>query len=160
SRSRVVEIGLGSDSRFALGPEAHQRIAHDAARLGYSSLWTPTGSDREPFDICAVWHEASGLATGIAVVPLSGWSVDAVASVARETFERCSGRFTLGVGSGRTTSAVIRSMREAASPLREGTPGMRLCLGAREDGPHLRAGPARCRQDQGLSRPLRADGLR
>lgn len=125
-----MEIGLGIDSRFALGPEAHQRIARDAARLGYKSLWTPIGSDRGPFDICAVWHEASGLATGIAVVPLSGWSVDAVASVARETFERCRGQFTLGIGSGRTTSAVIRSMREAASSLREGAPGVPLFLGA------------------------------
>jgi alkanesulfonate monooxygenase SsuD/methylene tetrahydromethanopterin reductase-like flavin-dependent oxidoreductase (luciferase family) len=125
-----VEIGLGIDSRFTLAPEAHWRIAREAARLGYTSLWTPIGADREPFDLCAVWHEASGLATGIAVAPLSSWPLDTLAPVARETFERCGGRFTLGVGSGRTTGAVIRVMREAVAALRRDAPGLPIFLGA------------------------------
>src|ERR671935_1960377 len=100
-----MEIGLGIDSRFALPPEAQGRIARKAAELGYTSLWTPIGTERAPFDICTLWHEASGLATGIAVTPLSGWDLGTLAAITRETFARCSGRFTLGVGSGRTTTA-------------------------------------------------------
>ena len=125
-----MQIGLGIDSRFALPPEGHRRVAREAAKLGYTSLWTPIGTDREPFDVCALWHEASGLATGIAVVPLSGWRLDTLAGVARETFERCGGRFTLGLGSGRTTIGPIRLMRDAAATLRRDAPEMPLYLGA------------------------------
>jgi len=78
-----MEIGLGLDTRFALRDDDHRAIAREAAALGYRSLWTPIGSTREPFDICALWHEASGLKTGIAVAPLSGWPTVALASVAK-----------------------------------------------------------------------------
>jgi alkanesulfonate monooxygenase SsuD/methylene tetrahydromethanopterin reductase-like flavin-dependent oxidoreductase (luciferase family) len=118
-----------------LEPEAQKRLARDAARLGYQSLWTPIGADRAPFDVCALWTEASGLATGIAVAPLSSWPLDKLAPIARETFERCHGFFTLGVGSGRTTDAVIRVMREAAGALRREAAGVPVFLG--ELGPQM-----------------------
>jgi alkanesulfonate monooxygenase SsuD/methylene tetrahydromethanopterin reductase-like flavin-dependent oxidoreductase (luciferase family) len=125
-----MEIGLGIDSRFALSVNDQRAIARDAARAGYTSLWTPIGNTREPFDICATWHQASGLETGIAVAPLSGWSVEDLASVSKETFERCRGRFTLGVGAGRATEAPIRLMRQAIDALRVRLPGVALYLGA------------------------------
>jgi 5,10-methylenetetrahydromethanopterin reductase len=123
-----VEIGLGIDSRFTLSEEEQRTVAGEAGRLGYTSLWTPIGGDRGPFDLCALWHAASGLATGIAVAPLSAWPLDRLASVARETLERCGGRFTLGVGSGRISEGVIRVMREAAAALEPG--GLAVYLGA------------------------------
>jgi 5,10-methylenetetrahydromethanopterin reductase len=125
----AVEIGLGLDSRFALSEDDHRVIAREGASVGYKSLWTPIGDTREPFDICAIWHASSGLATGIAVAPLSGWAVDELASVAKDTQRRCAGRFTLGVGSGRTTAAPIRVMREAVEALRPRFPGS-IYLGA------------------------------
>ena len=125
-----MEIGLGIDGRFALGADEQRAIAREAASLGYQSLWTPIGPTREPFDLCALWHEASGLETGVAVAPLSGWSSDELASVAKDTLERCRGRFTLGVGSGRETAAPIRVMREAAAALRPRLPEARIYLGA------------------------------
>jgi alkanesulfonate monooxygenase SsuD/methylene tetrahydromethanopterin reductase-like flavin-dependent oxidoreductase (luciferase family) len=125
-----VEIGLGIDSRFALSEDDQRAVAHEAAALGYKSLWTPTGNTREPFDICAMWSRWSGLETGIAVAPLSGWSIDDVASVSKETVERCGGRFTLGVGAGRAADAPIRLMRGAIDALRVRLPGVSIYLGA------------------------------
>src|SRR2546425_424520 len=100
-----MEIGLGIDTRYALSEDDQRTIAREAASLGYASLWTPIGSTREPFDICALWHESSRLATGIAVAPLSGWSIADLAPIAKDTYRRCTGRFTLGIGSGRLTAA-------------------------------------------------------
>ena len=125
-----MEIGLGIDQRFALTEDDQATLAREAADLGYASLWTPIGNTREPFDICATWHQSSGLPTGIAVVPLSSWSLDALASVAKETFERCGGAFTLGIGAGQVTDAPIRRMRDAIRTLRPRLAGMRIYLGA------------------------------
>jgi alkanesulfonate monooxygenase SsuD/methylene tetrahydromethanopterin reductase-like flavin-dependent oxidoreductase (luciferase family) len=125
-----VEIGLGVDSRFALTEDDQRAIAKEAAALGYASLWTPIGNTREPFDICASWTRSSGLPSGIAVAPLSAWSIEDLASVSKETVERCAGKFTLGVGAGRTSDAPIRLMREAIEALRVRIPGLRVYLGA------------------------------
>src|SRR2546426_10459724 len=125
-----MEIGLGIDGQFALGADDQRALAREASALGYRSLWTPSASTREPFDLCALWHEASGLATGIAVAPLSGWSIEDLATAARETIRRCERRFTLGVGSGRATAAPIRLMREAIAALRTRLPDMTIYLGA------------------------------
>jgi alkanesulfonate monooxygenase SsuD/methylene tetrahydromethanopterin reductase-like flavin-dependent oxidoreductase (luciferase family) len=125
-----VEIGLGIDAHFALSAEDQRALAREAASLGYTSLWTPIGNTREPFDICAQWHEASGLETGIAVAPLSAWSIDDLVSVAKDTHRRCGGRFTLGVGAGRLDAAPIRAMRQAIDVLRERLPEVRVFLGA------------------------------
>ena len=125
-----MEIGLGIDSRFALSDEDQRTAAREAAALGYTSLWTPIGNTREPFDICALWDQSSGLATGIAVAPLSSWPIDKLASVSKETLKRCGGKFTLGIGSGRTTDAPIRVMRGAIDALRARVPDLRVYLGA------------------------------
>jgi alkanesulfonate monooxygenase SsuD/methylene tetrahydromethanopterin reductase-like flavin-dependent oxidoreductase (luciferase family) len=125
-----MEIGLGIDSRFALSGDDQRVIAREAVALGYTSLWTPIGNTREPFDICALWHQTSALATGIAVAPLSSWPMDELASVSKETLERCRGTFTLGIGAGRTSDAPIRVMREAIDALRIRVPELRVYLGA------------------------------
>lgn len=125
-----MEIGLGVDSRFALSDDDQRTVAHQAAALGYQSLWTPIGSTREPFDICVTWHQASGLETGIAVAPLSAWSIDDLTSISKETFERCRGRFTLGIGVGLASDAPIRVMRQAIGALRVRLPGVAVYLGA------------------------------
>jgi alkanesulfonate monooxygenase SsuD/methylene tetrahydromethanopterin reductase-like flavin-dependent oxidoreductase (luciferase family) len=125
-----MQIGLGIDSRFALSADDQRVIAKEAAAAGYTSLWTPIGNTREPFDICATWHEASGLETGIAVAPLSTWSIEHLASVSKETADRCRGRFTLGVGAGRLAEAPIRVMRDAIAELRTRLAGLPIYLGA------------------------------
>jgi hypothetical protein len=125
-----VEIGLGIDSRFALSEDDQRALAHEAAALRYRSLWTPIGNTREPFHICVTWSEWSGLETGIAVAPLSAWSIDDLASISKETVERCRGRFILGIGAGRETNAPIRVMRRAIEDLRVRLPRLHVYLGA------------------------------
>ena len=125
-----MEIGLGIDSRFALSDDDQRALAHEAAALGYKSLWTPIGNTREPFDVCATWTQSSGLPSGIAVAPLSAWSIEDLVTASKETAERCQGKFTLGIGVGRTGDAPIRVMREAIDALRVRLPGFRVYLGA------------------------------
>ncbi len=125
-----METGLGIDSRFALSENDQRTIAREGAGLGYTSLWTPIGDTRGPFDICVAWYRSSGLATGIAVAPISAWPIDKLASVAKETLKRTDGRFTLGIGAGRTADAPIRVMREAIDALRTRLPGAAVYLGA------------------------------
>ena len=123
-----MEIGLGLDSRFTLSGSDQRLIAQEAAGLGYQSLWTPIGAERTPFDLCELWYRASGLATGIAVAPLSSWTLEQLATTASETAERCEHTFRLGVGSGRKAGAVIRDMRVARGALDIG--GLPIYLGA------------------------------
>jgi alkanesulfonate monooxygenase SsuD/methylene tetrahydromethanopterin reductase-like flavin-dependent oxidoreductase (luciferase family) len=125
-----MEIGLGIDSRFALRDGDQRTIAREAARLGYTSLWTPTGNTRERFDVCATWHRSSGLPTGIAVAPMSAWPVDTLAAVAKETLDGTNGTFTLGVGTGQSADAPLRLMRETIDALRIRLPGAAIFLGA------------------------------
>src|SRR3989442_3326262 len=124
-----MEIGLGIDTRYALSEDDQRTIAREAASVGYGSLWTPWGTPRAPFDICALWHESSRLATGIAVTPLSGWSIGDLAPIARDPYRLGPVRFTLGIGSGRLTAAPIRVMRDAVDALRPRFPGS-IYLGA------------------------------
>lgn len=125
-----MEIGLGIDSRFALSGDDQRTIAREAAGLGYESLWTPIGNTRDRFDVCATWHHSSGLPTGIAVVPMSAWPIDKLASVAKETLERTNGKFRLGVGTGQTADAPLRLMRETIDTLRVRLPAAAVYLGA------------------------------
>jgi 5,10-methylenetetrahydromethanopterin reductase len=125
-----LDIGLGIDSRFALSDDDQRALAREGAELGYRSLWTPVGNAREPFDICATWTQWSGLPTGVAVAALSAWSIDDLASVSKETVERCRGRFALGIGVGRITDAPIRVMGDAIEALRVRLPGVPIYLGA------------------------------
>src|SRR5437762_2000013 len=125
-----METGLGIDSRFALSDDEQRTIAREAAGLGYTSLWTPIGNTREPFDICMAWYASRRLPPGIAVAPFSAWTIDQLAAVSKETLERTDGKFTLGIGTGRTADAPIRVMREAIDALRARLPGTAVYLGA------------------------------
>jgi alkanesulfonate monooxygenase SsuD/methylene tetrahydromethanopterin reductase-like flavin-dependent oxidoreductase (luciferase family) len=101
-----VEIGLGLDRPLGLSWQQYRELGTYAARLGYQSLWTNAGNDREPMHICAQWSVASadvvpgGLGTGISVLPIGYWSVPSLASCAATVGEISGGRFVLGIGSG------------------------------------------------------------
>src|SRR2546422_4893807 len=113
-----MEIGLGIDTRFALSEDDQRVVAREAATLGYASLWTPIGNTREPFDLCTLWHESSGLATGIAVAPLSGWPIDDLAALARDAYRRCARPVTLGGGRGPLPPPPLRALRGARDAFR------------------------------------------
>ena len=67
-----MRIGFSIDPRQGLAEADELRLVELGARLGYDSAWTPSGPDEAAFDRCLRWHAASGLPTGISVVPASG----------------------------------------------------------------------------------------
>ena len=102
----------------------------DLIKLSAGSVLELKKPAGEPFDICMAWYASSGLPTGIAVAPVSAWTIDQLAAVSKETLERTDGKFTLGIGTGRTADAPIRVMREAIDALRARLPGTAVYLGA------------------------------
>lgn len=124
-----MEIGLGIDGRLVLSATEQADIAAEAAVLGYASLWTPARDD-DPFELCALWHEASGLDTGISVLPLQRWPADQLIAGTRRALERTAGKFVLGVGSGSVRDAPIGKMRDLAASLRPSLGDGRVYLAA------------------------------
>ncbi len=126
-----MRLGFSIDPRQAL-PEADElRLVELGARLGYESAWTPSGPDAAAFDRCLRWHGASGLATGISVVPASGQPPAFYAEQATRAWEGTGGRFVLGVGSGQIRSEAAARMREYVRELRGLLPaGLPLYLAA------------------------------
>jgi alkanesulfonate monooxygenase SsuD/methylene tetrahydromethanopterin reductase-like flavin-dependent oxidoreductase (luciferase family) len=111
-----MEIGLGLDASLNLTFDEQAGLSEEAARLGYSSLWTPEGTGQDSFQVCARRWEATrrvvpeGLTTGIAVCPVLYRTPVAFAMSAGTMSELTGGRFILGVGSG---NAYRRGGREA-----------------------------------------------
>ena len=109
-----VDIGVGLDSRLGLRHEELRDLAREAARLGYASVWTPSVTD-DPFRLCAEWWHATGLRTGISVMPLSvAGEPPALAKAAAAVAEFTGGRFILGVGSGARREVAFVRARLAA----------------------------------------------
>lgn len=113
-----MRVGFSIDPRQALSEADELRLVELGAQLGYQSAWTPSGPDTAAFDRCLRWHAASGLPTGISVVPASDQPAAFYAEHARRAWEGTGRTFTLGVGSGRMTQAAAR-MREYLGELRE-----------------------------------------
>lgn len=126
-----MQVGLGLDPTLRLSSEEQEAVAGEAARLGYASLWTPAGADAAVFDTCALWHAASGLPVGIAVVPTPRWSLDDLVARAARLHELTRGSFTLGVGSGGARPGAVTLMADHLRTLRRALPaGLPLYLGA------------------------------
>ncbi len=126
-----MRIGLGLDSRLVLSGTEHDDVAAEAAVLGYTSLWTPARAENDdPFDLCIRWHAASGLETGISVLPIQTWSADRLIAGARRAAAATDGQFILGVGAGNIRERPVHRMRELASTLRPALAAGRIYLGA------------------------------
>lgn len=110
------------DPNQALAEADELDLVRLGASLGYESAWTPAGPDEKAFDRCLRWHRASGLPTGIAVVPASGRPAAFYAEHARRTWEETGWRFQFGVGSG--------SMAKAAAGMRSYLEELRRLLPA------------------------------
>lgn len=124
-----MHIGLGLDGRLRLSGPEHDAVAREAAALGYTSLWTPARED-DPFARCVAWHRASGLATGISVLPLQSWTLERLVAETRAARERTGGSFVLGVGAGTVRAAPVRRLREIAAGLRASLGDAPIYLGA------------------------------
>ena len=71
-----MDIGVGLDDNLNLTLDEKAQLSEEAARLGYTSIWTPEGTGQDSFQLCGMRWEASrkaapeGLDTGIAVSPV------------------------------------------------------------------------------------------
>ncbi len=101
-----MDIGVGLDGGLRLSASEQIELSQEAARLGYTSIWTNEGSGQDMFQICAQRWAASrevvpeGLATGIAVSPVMYRSPVAFAMSGGTLSQLTGGRFFMGIGSG------------------------------------------------------------
>ena len=102
-----METGIGIDASLALSFEEQRTLVAEAARLGYTSAWTPSGPPtRDGFQVCAQWHGATspvvegGLTTGLAVIPVPVWTVQSLVQQAGTLSALTGGKFILGIGTG------------------------------------------------------------
>ncbi|HEY2509094.1 MAG TPA: LLM class flavin-dependent oxidoreductase [Streptosporangiaceae bacterium] len=94
-------IGAGLDARLGLSLGQLREVAQEAQRLGFESLWTPAGGVPDAFHVCAAWSQATGLRTGISVVPAARmWTPLALAAQTATLAQISGGRFVLGLGTG------------------------------------------------------------
>ena len=105
-----MEIGVGLDANLRLSFPEQEELSQEAARLGYTSIWTPENTGQDSFQLCARRWAASrevapdGLDTGIAVSPVMYRSPVAFAMSGGTLSELTGGRFFMGIGSGRAYS--------------------------------------------------------
>ena len=101
-----MEIGVGLDGGLRLSTSEQIELSQEAARLGYTSIWTNEGSGQDMFQVCAQRWAASrevvpeGLGTGIAVSPVMYRSPVAFAMSGGTLSQLTGGKFYMGIGSG------------------------------------------------------------
>ena len=101
-----MEIGIGLDWSLNLTWDEQAELSREAARLGYTSIWTPEGTGIDAFHLCSQRWAASrdvtpeGLDTGIAVSPVMYRSPVAFAMSGGTMSQLTGGRFHMGIGTG------------------------------------------------------------
>jgi alkanesulfonate monooxygenase SsuD/methylene tetrahydromethanopterin reductase-like flavin-dependent oxidoreductase (luciferase family) len=101
-----MEIGVGLDATLNLSFAEQAELAQEAARLGYTSIWTPEGIGHDSFQLCAQRWAAScqalpgGLTTGIGVSPVLYRTPIAFAMSGGTLSQLTGGRFIMGLGAG------------------------------------------------------------
>ena len=111
-----MEIGIGLDFSLGLTYEEQAQMSADAARLGYTSIWTPEGNGEDSFQLCAMrWAAtkevvAGGIGTGIGVSPVGLRTPIGFAMSAGTLSLASGGRFILGIGSGGAYTQQYRRM--------------------------------------------------
>ena len=101
-----MEIGVGLDASLGLSISGQIEASQEAARMGYTSIWTPEGTGQDSFQLCAQRWAATrevvpeGLTTGIAVSPVMYRTPVAFAMSGGTLSQLTGGRFLMGIGSG------------------------------------------------------------
>ncbi len=119
-----MEIGVGLDVTLGLSLDQQAEMSREAARLGYTSIWTPEGNGYDSFHLCLQRWSASrdvlsgGVQTGIAVSPVAWRTPMAFAMAAGTLTELTGGRFMLGLGAGGQTAGILATMREYVTGVR------------------------------------------
>jgi alkanesulfonate monooxygenase SsuD/methylene tetrahydromethanopterin reductase-like flavin-dependent oxidoreductase (luciferase family) len=111
-----LDIGLGLDATLRLTWDEQAELSREAARMGYTSLWTPEGTGEDSFLVCAHrWKATSevvagGLTTGIAVSPAGVRTALGFAMSAGTVSSYTGGKFILGIGTGGAYTPEYRRM--------------------------------------------------
>ncbi|MBI4340550.1 MAG: LLM class flavin-dependent oxidoreductase [Chloroflexi bacterium] len=101
-----MNIGVGMDASLRLTPDQEAEVSRQAARMGYTSVWTTAGAGYDAFQLCLHRWNATravvpeGLGTGIAVYPVEVQTPLGFAVSAATASDLTNGHFILGVGSG------------------------------------------------------------
>jgi len=101
-----MDIGIGLDATLNLSFADQAALAQEAARSGYTSIWTPEGTGQDAFQLCAQRWAAScqvrpeGLTTGIGVSPVLYRTPLAFAMSGGTVSQLTGGRFIMGLGAG------------------------------------------------------------
>jgi alkanesulfonate monooxygenase SsuD/methylene tetrahydromethanopterin reductase-like flavin-dependent oxidoreductase (luciferase family) len=109
-----VEVGVGLDSTLELSYAEQAELSAQAARLGYTQIWTNEIGGEDAFQTCAMRWAATrdvvpgGVTTGIAVAPVAMRTPMGFAISAATVSKMSGGRFILGVGSGQADLAAYR----------------------------------------------------
>ncbi|MCH7746243.1 MAG: LLM class flavin-dependent oxidoreductase [Chloroflexi bacterium] len=101
-----MEFGVGLDGSLGLSIEEEMEMSREAARLGYTSIWTPEGTGQDSFQVCNYRWAATrevvpeGLYTGISVSPVM-WRTPVGFAMSGGTMSQVTnGRFYMGIGTG------------------------------------------------------------
>lgn len=109
-----MKIGVGLDSTLGLSFKDEVQLSVQAARLGYTSIWTPEGLGLDAFQICSQRWNATlsvvdeGLTTGISVSPVNLRTPVSLAMSAGTLSSMSAGKFILGIGAGNIYKASER----------------------------------------------------
>lgn len=101
-----MDIGIGLDATLNLSFADQAVLSQEAARLGYTSIWTPESTGHDSFQLCAQRWAAScqvvpgGLTTAIGVSPVLYRSPVAFAMSGGTVSQLTGGRFIMGIGAG------------------------------------------------------------
>ena len=101
-----MEIGVGLDATLNVSLAEQAELSREAARLGYTSIWTPESTGHDSFQLCALRWSASrevvpeGLTTGIAVSPVMYRTPMAFGMSGGTLSAITGGRFIMGIGAG------------------------------------------------------------
>ncbi len=125
-----MQIGVGVDQRLGLSAARLRDLAPRAGELGYESIWTNASLDYDPIVMCVAWHAASGLATGISVVPVARNPAAVLGLAARTAHDVTGGTFTLGIGAGSLTERPIAAVRAYLAQVRRAAPDVPIVVGA------------------------------
>jgi alkanesulfonate monooxygenase SsuD/methylene tetrahydromethanopterin reductase-like flavin-dependent oxidoreductase (luciferase family) len=106
--------GVGIDASLGLTFEESGTLVREAAALGFTSAWCPSGpATRDGFQVCGQWardtFDLPGFQCGIAVIPAPVWSVPSLVSQAGSVGALSGGRFILGFGTGGNYSSEFRA---------------------------------------------------
>ena len=101
-----MEFGVGLDGTLQLSYAEQGQLSAEAAKLGYTQVWTPEGNGEDSFQLCAMRWAATrdvipgGVTTGIGVSPVPLRTPMGFAMSAGTLSKMTGGRFILGIGSG------------------------------------------------------------